>query len=227
MSEWDRIVADLHNVLDADRAVRACETLDRTADESWLPRLHRLLAKDKSFFVREAAAFPIARLEGLRALPKLLHAKKMGEDDGHDNDGLVAVITDLVLAHPEEAAPILLQMIRSRSERKRSDAAWLWGFAAEALTPEPLLKLLNDRSRRVRSSAIGSLPSFKDREDVFTGLVNALEDQDEEVRCAAVSSLGYFGDKRAKAPLRRLYHDSPESVRRMIEYAIAQIEKAG
>jgi len=117
MSEWDRIVADLHNFLDADRAVKACETLNKAADESWLPRLHRLMAKDKSFFVREAAAFPIARLEGLRALPKLLHALKLGENDGHDNDGLVALISDLVSAHPEEAAPILLQMVRSRSER--------------------------------------------------------------------------------------------------------------
>jgi bilin biosynthesis protein len=226
MSEWDHIVADLHSVFDVDRAVKACETLDKAADESWLPRLHRLLAKDKSFFVREAAAFPIARLEGLRALPKLLHALKLGEDDGHDNDGLVAVISDLVSAHPEEAAPILLQMIRSRSERKRSDAAWLWGFAAEALTAEPLLKQLKDSSHRVRSSAIGSLPSFKAREDVFAVLVNALEDPDEEVRCSAASSLGYYGDKRAISPLRRLYYDSPESVRRIIEYAIEQLGKA-
>jgi HEAT repeat protein len=226
MSEWDRIVADLHNVFDVDRAVKAGEALDKAADESWLPRLHRLLAKDKSFFVREAAAFPIARLEGLRALPKLLHALKLGEDDGHDNDGLAAVVSDLVSAHPEEAAPILLQMVRSRSERKRSDAAWLWGFAAEALTAEPLLKLLNDSSHRVRSSAIGSLPSFKGREDVFAGLVSALEDPDEEVRCSAASSLGYYGDKRALSPLRRLYYDSPESVRRIVEYAIEQLGKA-
>lgn len=49
MSEWDRIVADLHNVFDVDRAAKACEALDKAADETWLPRLHRLLAKDKSF----------------------------------------------------------------------------------------------------------------------------------------------------------------------------------
>lgn len=120
-----------------------------------------------------------------------------------DNDGMVAVISDLVSSNPEDTAPILLQMIRSRSERKRSDAAWLWGFAAEALTPDPLLKLLSDSSPRVRSSAIGSLPSFKGREDVFAGLVNALEDPDEEVRYSAASSLGYYGDKRALFPLRR------------------------
>lgn len=225
MSEWDRIVADLRNVLDEDRAVRACKELDRAADESWLPRLHRLLAEDESFFVREAAAFPIARIEGLRTLPRLLHALELGKEDGHDNDGLAFLITKLVSAAPGEAAPILLQMIRSRSERIRSDAAWLWGFAAEALTPEPLLKLLNDSSPRVRSAAAGSLSSFQGRDDVFAALVNAIEDPDEEVRCSAASALGYYRDQRAIAPLRRLYSDSPESVRRIIEYAIEQLGK--
>jgi HEAT repeat protein len=223
MSEWDRIVADLHSVSDVDRAVRACRDLDNAATKSWLPRLYRLLTKDKSFFVREAAAYPIARLEGLRALPKLLYALKLGEDDGHDNDGLGSLISDLAWANPVEAAPILRQMIRSRSERKRRDVAWLWGFAAEALTPEPLFKLLNDSSDRVRSVAIGSLSSFKGREDVFVGLVRALEDADEGVRSSAASSLGFYGDRRAIPPLRRLYYDSPESVRRIIEYAIEQL----
>src|SRR5688500_6164508 len=128
MSQWDCIIADLHDVENVDRAVAACEALDKAADESWLPRLHRLLALGRDFFVREAAAVPIARLQGLRALPRLLHALQRGEDEGHDNDGLTAVISDLVWANPEEAAPMLRRMIRGPGERQRSDAAWLWGF---------------------------------------------------------------------------------------------------
>jgi HEAT repeat protein len=78
MSEWDRIIADLHDVEeDTDRAVATFEALDKAADESWLPRLHQLLAKGRDFFVREAAAVPIARLEGLRALPQLLYALQL------------------------------------------------------------------------------------------------------------------------------------------------------
>src|SRR5262245_30959652 len=115
MSDWDRIIADLHDVEDVDRAVAACEALDKAADESWLPRLHRLLAEGRDFFVREAAAAPIARLEGLRALPQLLHALHLGEQEGHDNDGLVCLITGLVSDNPEEAAPALRQMIRDPS----------------------------------------------------------------------------------------------------------------
>jgi HEAT repeat protein len=227
MFEWDRIIADLHDVTDIDRAVGACEALNKEADESWLPRLHQLLANGRDFFVREAAAVPIARLEGLRALPQLLHALEIGEEEGHDNDGLSAVVTDLVWANPEEAALTLLRMICGPSERQRSDAAWLWGFAAKALTPEPLLALLSDPSPRVRSAAVGSLSSYTGQEDVFASLVQALEDSDERVRCSAASALGFYGDRRAMLPLRRLLADSPESVRRIVEYALQQLGKVG
>jgi bilin biosynthesis protein len=225
MSEWDRIIADLHDVEDIDRAVAACEALDKSADESWLPRLHQLLANGRDFFVREAAAVPIARLEGLRALPQLLHALQLGEEEGHDNDGLSSVVEGLVSANPEEAAPALLRMIRGPSERQRSDSAWLWGYAAKALSPEPLLELLSDPSPRVRSAAVGSLGSFEGREDVFASLVQALEDPDEQVKCSAASALGFYGDRRAVSPLRRLLSDSPESVWRIVEYALQQLGK--
>jgi HEAT repeat protein len=228
MSEWDRIIADLHKVgEDTDGAVAACKALDKAADESWLPRLHRLLAEGRDFFVREAAAFPIARLEGLRALPQLLHALHLGEDEGHDNDGLAFVVTDLVEANSEEAAPALRRMIRGRSERQRSDAAWLWGFAARSLTPEPLLAALSDTSPRVRSSAVGSLGSFKGREGAFAGMVQALMDPEESVRSSAASALGYYGDRRAILPLRQLQSDSCNRVRKIVEYALQQLENIG
>ena len=227
MSELDRIIADLHDVENVDRAVAACEALDKVADESWLPRLHQLLANGRDFFVREAAAVPIARLEGLRALPQLLHALQLGEDEGHDNDGLTAVVSDLVWANPEEAAPVLLRMIHGPSERQRSDAAWLWGFAANAVAPEPLLALLSDPSSRVRSAAVGSLGGFKRREDVFAGLVQGLADPDEQVQCSAASALGFYDDRRAIPPLRKLLSDSPESVQRIVEYALQQLGKVG
>jgi HEAT repeat protein len=227
MSEWGRILADLHDVENLDRAVGACEALDKAADESWLPQLHRLLAKGRDFFVREAAAVPIARLEGLRALPQLLRTLELGEKEGHDNDGLASLVSDLVWSNAKEAAPALLRMIRGPSERQRSDAAWLWGFAAEALTPEPLLALLSDPSPHVRSAAVGSLGSFKGREEVFTSLLKTLDDTDESVRCSVASALGYYGDRRAAAPLQALLGNSSESVQRIVEYALRQLGKAG
>jgi bilin biosynthesis protein len=227
MSEWDRIIADLHHVEEnTDRAVAAFEALDKVANESWLPRLYQLLAKGRDFFVREAAAVPIARLEGLRALPQLLDALQRGAEEGHDNDGLASVVSALVEANSGEAAPALARMIREPSEGRRSGAAWLWGFAAKALGPEPLFALLGDASPRVRSKAVGSLGGFQGREDVFGCLVRALNDPEESVRCAAASALGYYGDRRAVSPLRELQSDSSERVRYIAEYALRRLEKA-
>jgi bilin biosynthesis protein len=225
MSEWDRIIAELHDVEDIRRAVGAYERLSKAADESWLPRLHQLLATGRDFFVREAAAYPIARLEGLRALPQLLHALKRGEDEGHDNDGLAALVSDLVWANPDQAAPLLIQMIGSSSERQRSDAAWLWGFAATALPPEPLLRLSKDPSPPVRSAAIGSLGTYKGRDDVFATLTQALHDSDESVRCSAASALGFYEDQRALPLLRELLPSASERVRPIIKYALQQLAK--
>ncbi len=223
MTPWDRIIAELNNVEDIDRAVAASNVLDQAADESCLPQLHQLLSQSKNFFVREAAAVPIARLEGLRALPQLLRALELGQEEGHDNDGLVSVISDLVWTNPEEAAPVLLKMIKDPSERSRRNAAWLWGFAAKVLPTEPLLVLLSDPSSCVRSAAVGSLGSFKGCENAFASLVEALKDPDDQVKMSGASALGFFGDKRAVPPLRALFSDSSPSVQRFVEYALKQL----
>jgi HEAT repeat protein len=53
--------------------------------------------------------------------------------------------------------------------------------------------------------------------------VQALEDPDEGVKCSAASALGFYGDRRALSPLRALLSDSPESVQRIVEYALQQL----
>jgi HEAT repeat protein len=118
-------------------------------------------------------------------------------------------------------------MIQEPSERQRVNAAWLWGFAAKSLTPEPLLALLSDPTPRVRSAAVGSLGSFKNRDDVFASLVQALEDPEESVRCSAASALGFYGDQRAVSPLRALRSDPAKPVQRIVEYALQQLGKVG
>ena len=215
MEEWDRLVADLHGE-DVDRACAAAEALDRAADESWLPRLHELLLGGADFFIREAAAAPVARLQGLRAVDALLRALWLGEDEGHDNDGLQALISDVVLADPAEAAPVLLGMLQDAFERRRASAAWLLGYASEAITPEPLLATLRDPSPDVRSAAAGSLGEFQGREDVFIALCQALGDDDAQVRRSAAAALGDLGDRRAEPLLEKLLTTDPSEWTRSI-----------
>lgn len=226
MSDWERIVTDLHGAVDdVDRAVAAFQALNETADISWLPRLHCLLAEGRDFFVREAAAVPIARLEGLRALPQLLHALHIGLEEGHDHDGLVSTVTDLVSAKPAQAAPILLEMIRDPLDWRRANAAWLWGYAAETIAVEPLLAALNDPVHCVRSEAAGALSSFEDREEVFSALCHATRDTNKEVRNSAVSALGYYGDQRAVPLLKKLRRDWTTQVRSTAKYALRQLRE--
>src|SRR5262249_38049886 len=97
---WSQIIQDLHSN-DINRAVRACELISEIADESNVSDLY-LMLNDDVFFVREAVATPLARLEGTRALPNLFKAYTRGFQEGHDNDGLSETITHLLKTNQKE-----------------------------------------------------------------------------------------------------------------------------
>lgn len=196
---------------DINRAVRSAEALCEAADESRVPDLYALL-DDSDFFIREAAAEPLARLEGARALPVLFRALAQGAADGHDNDGLSDVIATLLEASGGEAAPLLLRMLRSLVGQEREDAAWALGFLPAEVALEPLLDALGDGSPTVRSAAAGSLGSFEgDR--VVVALIERLGDEDERVRVSAADALGYVGDARTIPALRQALRDPAKGVR--------------
>ena len=219
-AEWDRLLVEIRDLDDIDRGVRAIETLDRLASGSDVPRLYDLL-DDPEFFVREAAAAPLARLEGPRALPALFRALTRGEQDGHDNDGLTATVCDLLEVHAAATSAVVVPMLASTDPVDRARAAWALGFVASEASAEPLLRtLLHDPDPTARASAAGSLSSFPANADVYPALVSALDDADEPVRVAAVSSLGYLGDLRAIDVLRSRSGRSNPAERGMIDHAI-------
>ena len=101
------MVEALRDHKNVERALAAAQELQRTATTADIPRLLELL-KDKSFFVREAAAWPLSDLGVTGALPDMLQALHMGWQEGHDNDGLSAALSDLAEASPAESALVLL-----------------------------------------------------------------------------------------------------------------------
>src|SRR5262245_35988266 len=155
-AEWDKLVTAL-GCFDADVALKAVHTLAERSEESDIPRLRELVINGKDFYLREAAAAPLARLEGIRCLPLLFEAKLKGEAEGHDNDGLCFVITELFEAHPAEIAPMLLEMVARTSSESRKNAAWGLGWVSPEIAMQPLLKALADESPDVRAAAAGSL----------------------------------------------------------------------
>jgi HEAT repeat protein len=221
-SKWTQLIDDLRNGEDVNRAVKACEAISTIADESHIPELYALL-QDEGFFVREAAADPLARLEGLKALPLLFQALTRGAQDGHDNDGLAFTIVELLKAHKAAAAPILLDMLTATHKETRANAAWALGFVKPEVTAYPLLAMLNDHDASVRSAAAGSLGGFKKDPQVTDALLKVLQDGGEHVRISAASALGYLGDKRAIEPLKNLLNNCNERSRPIVEYGLKQL----
>jgi HEAT repeat protein len=75
-STWNEIVALLTGS-DMDAWVSAATRIHSDSEPEDVPRLLELL-KHKSFFVREAAAWPLAELAGPSVLPELLLAAYSG-----------------------------------------------------------------------------------------------------------------------------------------------------
>jgi hypothetical protein len=224
---WDRLIANIRSVADdSDRAVEASMALREITDSSRIPELERLL-QDEDFFVREAAVSPLISMRGIDALPLLLEALERGATEGHDNDGLAFEITELVESYKAEVAPRLLEMLRSPRSETRSHAAWLLGFVADAVSPEPMIEALKDPSPDVRSSAVGALSSFKGHAGVLAAILPLLNHAEEQVRVAAASALGYLGDPRAVPDLRRAMSDPAEQVRYFADYALGLLGAKG
>ena len=86
------------------------------------------LLSDPDVFVREAAAWPLSDLGRVEALPQLLNALQTGKDEGHDNDGLLAALADLVAANRDVARPALEALIAGDDAKLKAGAAWLIQF---------------------------------------------------------------------------------------------------
>jgi HEAT repeat protein len=226
-AEWEYILSDLHAVANIERAVKAVETLDKVPDESDIPRLRFLVQHGANFFVREAAASPLARLEGARSLPLLFQALSKGKQEDHDNDGLCAIIADLLEVHQLEVSPLLLRMIATHSTADRENAAWALGWLPAEIAVAPLSKALRDDCADVRAAAAGSLSNsrFKGYAGVVEGLIEALRDGDEQVRISSAAALGYLGDRRAMPSLKEVLHDPCERVRFFAAYALEKLDK--
>ena len=220
---WSQLIHDLRGE-DVERSVNACQKIDEVADESDIPELYSLL-NDKSFFIREAVASPLSRLEGAKALPHLFQAYKRGFQDGHDNDGLTATITDLLEEKAEEIAPLLLEMLHSTDSETRANAAWALGFTASQIKPQILLDLLeSENNQEVRLAIIGSLSSFTGSSEVADKLISLLNEKDEQVRINVISSLGYLGNKKAVVALKEILKETmSDRIQEFTKYALKNL----
>jgi len=123
---WNTIVSALSHPSVA-ACVEAAARLQAEAGTEDIPNLLALLESD-DFFIREAAAWPLAELTGPTVLPELLSAYQRGFDEGHDNDGFTAALLEIPALHPKEAKLALERIAKSTEEPMRGLAHWLLEF---------------------------------------------------------------------------------------------------
>lgn len=128
--QWQQLIGALRDIDDIDGAVDAATRLHKGATPDDVPRLLGLL-QDDSFFVREAAAWPLSDMGKTDVLPELLVAYQRGFDEGHDNDGFSAALVDLVSANPLESRRELEALSRHARKEIQANAEWLLEFLDE------------------------------------------------------------------------------------------------
>lgn len=152
-SKWKTLVETMLDSINSKEAVKAARTISKTAEASHVKELYALLKSD-NFFVREAVAEPLARLEGAASLPALFDALEKGEDQGHDNDGLVNTIIGTLEKHKKKAAAFLTGMVKSEKTASRANGVWGMGFILESVDPKIVFDLFtSDPDEEVRLMA--------------------------------------------------------------------------
>lgn len=126
-SAWEEAVVALES-READIAVAAAERLHAEATPDDVPKLLGLLQTGRDFFVREAAAWPLAELSGPSVLRELFLAYQLGFDEGHDNDGFTAALLEIPALYPADTKPALERLAATESGPVREHAQWLMEF---------------------------------------------------------------------------------------------------
>jgi len=153
-----------------------------------------------------------------------------------------AAATSAVLALPaDEAARLLIPLLRDRDEFVRREAAYALGRTKSQLAVEPLIEsLLRDRHHGVRAAAAVALGEIGDRRAVaalvqslnrrfrasgISGLFGRREPENEFVRRAAARSLGQIGRSEAVPALIAVLTDrrSTDDLRREAARALGSI----
>lgn len=123
---FSSLTEELHNK-DVDTCVAAAGRLHKESETEDVPKLLELL-QSNDFFVREAAAWPLAELSGVKFLPELFAAYQRGFDEGHDNDGFTAALLEIPAIFPNEAKQTLEKLAVAAEEPMRGHAKWLLEF---------------------------------------------------------------------------------------------------
>ncbi len=202
-------------------ALNAAAQLDKCSSHAHVTQLRDLLA-DPEPFVRESAARPLARLQGIEALPALLCAMRECEQNGNPSRPLSNIVAQVVRLNATQVAPLLQNMLNDRDSLARQDAAWCYGFLDEVIAQAPLLIALRDSDMTVRIAAANALRSFSNP-TILSALCHALFDPVEQVRVAVAATLSQTATVDTISALSRAQRDNSQVVRVFANYALKRL----
>lgn len=92
--------------------------------------LDTMRSEQANFWVREMLAEPACALGGPKALPPLLEAFRMNEEERHDNDSFAVHLIDMVEEQPAESAAALKAVVEQGDEELTPIAVWLLEYCS-------------------------------------------------------------------------------------------------
>lgn len=124
---WDELVQEFTTSKNMKKSMRAGGEIQEMANEGNIQELYGLLTYDKtavdyfSSFVSE----PLIRLEGVKALPKLLEALYIGTKNSDDCDTLQTIIIGLVKSNSEDCK---IEIEKMDYKKHKEEIDWISEF---------------------------------------------------------------------------------------------------
>jgi HEAT repeat protein len=213
-------VGDLRGDRGEDALLDAIESFSQIEDRGRVPDLYQLLG-EPDFVVREMAGCALLRLDGINAVHALMDVLAHPGPDGHDFDGLVAMLGEVLETHASEVAPTIACFLRSADAGQREVGVWAAAYARAAIPVDSLLEATWDQDPAVRRSAAGSLASFHRDPGVEDRLLELARDPDPMMRRTVVLTLASLGTERSLAAVRDALDDPTPSVRSAAEEVLS------
>ena len=114
---------------DVDEKLDAFERLKASVTKKDLPTLVELLKSERNdFWVRELLADPISNLGGTTYLVELLDARERNKQEGHDNDSLNHLLTEIAWFDRQGCRAKLSELLANKDFEHREAAEWLLTF---------------------------------------------------------------------------------------------------
>lgn len=203
----------------AEVRIRAMETVTSIGREDEVTSALSSMLVDPAPRVRIKAAQLIGKYKNPGALGALLHT--MDTSDKQFREAVTSSLSELLRGEPEKISELVKSVPETKT--RKLGMAWLMGKTRKRGALTFLVDLLTDNDADVRSSAIGALGKFKNKQLLGT-FEKLIYDTNERVRAATVNAISVIDDNRTFEILKTALEDVDQYVRKRAAIGLARID---